>query len=90
MKDQQIKALKEELRVAKELLILSVIISILSHLYSVAFTFIFQNRSNTHTARGDGPPLDAGGDTDPATDPEELNTVVGMKRKAGLPGSAQK
>jgi len=56
--------------------------------------FIFQSRSGTRAERDSQlqTPYDAGGDTDPATDTEETQTVTaGTKRKStGLAGSASR
>ena len=48
-------------------------------------TPVFQSRSDKHTTHGNPTQasLDADGDTDPATDVEEIQTTIGAKRKAG-------
>ena len=78
-KDQQIAALKEELRAAQELMSsVSPPTSVYIHRDVLIAFSIFQSQS-----RSDGhDDLDAGGDTDPATDPEESYVTAGAKRKA--------
>jgi hypothetical protein len=46
---------------------------------------VFQNLLNSHATHEDQmqAALDAGGDTDPATDTEEAYAIAGTKRKAG-------
>ena len=78
-KDQQIAALKEELRAAQELMSrVSPLVLICIHDDALIAVSIFQSLSRSDE-RDD---LDAGGDTDPATDPEETYATAGAKRKA--------
>lgn len=87
-KDQQIAALKEELRAAQEHASV-VTCSVSFYFISVCLlrALVLQNHS---AVRGDQAPQDTGGDTDPATDVEETSiAVVGTKRKtAGSTRSA--
>lgn len=81
-KDQQIAALKDELRAVQEHMS-SVSHFIFPHMYLDALTnsLIVQSRSAAHDDQTRASP-DTGGDTDPATDAEETQMVtVGTKRK---------
>lgn len=82
-KDQQIAALKDELRAAQERIAnVSLFTSLCTHC-NVLMTF--QRHTNDRAVHNDQMQvsLDMGGDTDPATDPEETYATVGTKRKAG-------
>ena len=93
-KDQRISSLEDELQVARELisrvrvLLCTVFVSLYLHPPT------FQYRSNDRAASEDCTqvPLDAGDETDPATDVEERETITaGKKRKAaGSTGLASK
>lgn len=78
-KDQQIAALRDELRVAQEA-ISSVSLFTPGLLVRHTICHRFQSRSNRHAVLDNQP--DSGGDTEPATDLEDTFTAVGTKRQS--------
>ena len=85
MKNQQITALKDELRAAQELILNVTSLSLVFGSFYL-YPSTFQNGSSKHMVHNDRvqASLDVGGDTDPATDTEDDRTVVtGTKRKGG-------
>ena len=86
-KDQQIAALRDELRTAQELMSKAQVnpLTLAHHITTtLTATFVLQSRFDGNDTQ-DNPiqaSPDAGGDTDPATDSDETYATVGAKRKA--------
>ena len=86
-KDQQIAALRDELRTAQEIMStvqVNPLVFACTRYHMLTDPFVFQGRFDGSTAHDDPvqPSPDAGGDTDPATDSDETYATVGAKRKA--------